>query len=84
MISKRVDNAGPKDQLWAKWNLLSGDERHAYFEHADMLVKKGYLDNPDNRDILDIALSIFASKSAMINKDTTNSNHGNIKDKKEE
>lgn len=84
MISKRIDNnPGPKDQLWAKWNLLSGDERRAYFEHADMLVKKGYLDNPENRDILDIALSIFASKSDMINKGT-NSNHGHIEDKKEE
>jgi len=65
----RMNELGPKDQLWARWNLLSGDERHAYFEHAQMLVQKGYLDNPENRDILEIALSIFAARNPVINKE---------------
>lgn len=52
------------DEIWKAWNIAGGEERIKYIEHAEMLIDRGYIALTEGRDLMDVAMSVFAAKLA--------------------
>jgi hypothetical protein len=48
--------------VWNEWNRIGGEERMAFIEHAELLVDRGYVELTEGRNVMDVALAVFAAK----------------------
>lgn len=71
------------NQIHSEWNNLSQEQRFIYLEWAEMLIRRGYLQNEDpDRDITRVAFGLFANhykNKSPLPKDHVNQQNNTIR-----